>query len=178
MMKRLKANRNQKGQAAIEFIVTAVVTFFFLFLLLSVALLLVVSDYVEFATFMAARTYKSGFSNKARQESNATLVFNKYFEAVQGIARNKRLRFFNTDPSDEHTGGLTATYDIDLFYLPPLFLGTDPQGQRASAVTLSSEVHLGRDPSFEDCQSFFQDFATNNGITNSAYTEMMEDNGC
>ena len=51
---------NEKGQSAIEFIVVVVVVFFFLLFYLSFSITLIASEYVDYATFMAARTYKSG----------------------------------------------------------------------------------------------------------------------
>ncbi len=170
--------KNAKGQAAIEFVAISVVVFFFLLLLLSLAMLLVLSDYVEFATFMAARTYKSGFSTEARQQANAQLVFNKYFQNVQGLARNPNLQFLQANANDKQTAGVLASYDVDLFYLPPIFMGNDPQTNAPSVVRLNSEVHLGRDASFQECEDFFTNFGAKFGVTDPNYTQMMDDNGC
>jgi hypothetical protein len=173
--------RGPGGQAAIEFIMIVVVLFFFLFFLVSIAVVIVVSEYIEYATFMAARTYKAGFSNEARQESNAKLVFDKYFEKVQGIARAPRLEFRRAEEGNEQTAGVLARYDMDLFYMPPLF---GPGDMPPSRISLVSESHLGRDPSFDEvCNpqagSFFINLLNQFGIQNpETYAEQMDDNGC
>jgi len=173
--------RHDAGQAAIEFMVIVVVLFFFLFFLLSLSIVIVVSEYIEYATFMAARTYKAGFSNESRQEANAKLVFDKYFEKVQGIARNPKLDFRRSEPNNEQTAGVLASYEMDLFYLPPLF---GPGQMPPSRINLVSESHLGRDPSFDEvCNpqagSFFINMLNQFGIQNAeTYAEQMDDNGC
>ncbi len=171
----------RSGQAAIEFMVIVVVLFFFLFFLLSLSMVIVVSEYIEYATFMAARTYKAGFSNEARQEANAKLVFDKYFEKIQGIARNPQLEFRRAEEGNEQTAGVMARYEMDLFYLPPLF---GPGEMPPSRINLVSESHLGRDPSFDEvCNpqagSFFINMLNQFGIQNAeTYAEQMDDNGC
>lgn len=179
-----------KGQAAIEFIVVVLVIFFFLFFFLSLSIALVVSDYIEYATFMAARTYKSGFSNQAFQQQYATEVFNTYFEKVQGIARNPQLRFVQTDPIDPGTddgsfqrmgaqsAGLDVRYDIDLFYLPPIFVTNNGP---ISRIELQAEAQLGRDPGILECRAYFDKLANDLGFGISgirALVNQMEDNGC
>ncbi len=169
--------RSQAGQAGIEFMGIMVVVFFFLFFFMSLAITLIVSDYLEYATFMAARTYKAGASTKAKQEEHAQLVFDTYFQKIQGIARNPgRLTFLAADSKDEQTQGVLANYTVDLFYLPPVFIG---KGSPGSTMNLNAEAHLGRDPSFEDCIGFFDNFGSKVlGIQNSNLIDQLEDNGC
>lgn len=172
-MKRFRQRKGQSGQAAIEFIAIAVVLLFFLMFFLSLSILLVVSDYVEYATFMAARTYKSGASREPIQRRNAEIVFNSYFEKISPIARRPNLEFIRTDESNVRTSGILASYDMDLFYLPPVFTGAEALPSR---IRLNTETHLGRDPSHEECRAFFQRFSA--FASDEAYLEMMEDNGC
>lgn len=177
----LRNLRNRSGQAAIEFMMIIVVLFFFLFLLLSISIVIVVSEYVEFSTFMAARTFKSGFSSERTQRENANTVFQKYFANVQGIARNPQLEFRRTEPSNEQTAGILVSYNMDLFYLPPLF---GPGNAPPSRISLVSETHLGRDPSFDevcnpDGSSFFVNLLNAFGVNNpQIFAEQMDDNGC
>jgi len=174
--------RGVRGQAMVEFMAVVVVVFFFLFFLMSLSFVIILSEYVEYATFMAARTYKSGFSGEPRQEGNAKLVFDKYFERVQGIVRNPQVEFKRADPNNEQTAGVIVRYDMDLFYFPPLFMadGALPP----SRIGLTSETHLGRDPSFgEVCDpsgnSFFVNFLNQNGVQDTGnLAEQMDDNGC
>ncbi len=185
MMTTLKRRKNQAGQAAIEFMAVVVVIFFFLLFFLSLSFLIVLSEYVDYATFMAARTYKSGFSKEATQESNAKLVFDKYFEKVQGLVRKPQIRFVRADPNSEQTAGMVVQYEADLFYMPPIFLmgrGGEASNPR---INLQSEAHLGRDPTFNEVcdpgngDSFFMKFLQNNGIQNpETIAEQMDDNGC
>lgn len=170
--------KEKKGQAAIEFIVCIVVIFFFLLFYLSMSLLLVVSDYIDYATFMAARTYRSAYNSEDTQEQNAQQVFDAYSSKVQGIARNfSPLKFTETEPGSQQTGGVTVTYDIDMFYLPPLFVtkGAAP----VSRITLDAESHLGREPGVNECQEYFNQFGAKAGAGDiSGIIDAMDDNGC
>ena len=94
-LKHLKQVREKKGQVAIEFIIVSVVVFFFLLFFLSFALVLVVSEYVEFATFMAARTLKAGHVSQTVQETNATGVFQSYMQRVGTLVRTTRVESLN-----------------------------------------------------------------------------------
>ncbi len=169
--------RSRTGQAGIEFMGIMIVIFFFLFFFMSLAITLIVSDYLEYATFMAARTYKAGASTKAKQEEHAQLVFDSYFQKVQGIAQNAgKLVFVEGDPNVQQTQGILAPYKVQLFYMPPIFISKDAP---TSTMQLSAEAHLGRDPSFEDCIGFFNNFGTKAlNIQNPNLLDQLEDNGC
>jgi hypothetical protein len=175
----LKRDRkNERGQAAIEFIVVVVVVFFFLLFYLSLSILLVTSEYIDYATFMAARTYKSGFSSQEYQQQYARQVFDGYTSRVAGIARRFDLQFVDADPNDRQTAGVIATYDMDLFYLPPVFIKSGPLP--VSRISLSSEAHLGRDPAYSECVNFFDQFAQRFGlgIEGTTLVRQMDDNAC
>lgn len=177
-MKCLKKNLlGNKGQAAVEFIAVIVVIFFFLFFYLTLAFTLVVSDYMEYATFMAARTYKSGYSTREYQEKYAREIFNIYAERAAWAIENPRLDFYPIDPQNQQRAGVVSSYDVNLYYLPPLFA---LQGFPGSAMTLQSEVRLGRDPAYEDCQNFFTKFSRSHslGVEGSGLLLNMFDNGC
>ena len=173
-----KQSKRRDGQSAIEFIVVVVVILFFLLFFMSLSILWVVSDYLEYATFMSARTYKSMFSTRDVQERNARIVFNSYTSKVQGLARNFNLEFVPGPPDGgEQSAGVVATYTMDFFYLPPLFL---PDGLPGSAITLKTETHLGRDSSIEDCRKFYNQFGQRVGIPiqGTNFIKQMDDNGC
>lgn len=173
-MERKRKIANTSGQAAMEFIIVSVVIFFFLFLLLSMAIVFVVSSYLDYATFMAARTYKTGAAQQSSQERVAREIFLAYFDKVNGIARNPQIQFIRTDPNSVRTEGILTSWEIDMFYLPPVFVGANgPTGR----IRLSSEAHLGRDPSSVECQGFFSNFARRFGVSED-FAEIMEDNGC
>lgn len=180
LLKRLK---NQKGQSAVEFTVVVVVVFFFLLFFLSLAFVLILSQYVDYATFMAARTYKSAHGDVSAQQRKAQEVFQEYMRPVIGSSLVKtmpNLVFTEAIPGDRanRSEGVKATYELNLFYLPPLFV---TEGV-SSGITLTSESFLGRDPNYDECNNFFSDFVARFGINmrsgNSDLTSRMEDNGC
>src|SRR3989338_9297532 len=142
------AHTNCSGQAAIEFIVVGIVLFFFLFFYLSLSIVLIVSEYMDYVTFMTARTYKSGFSTQEYQQRYARdFVFKNYTDKIgPGLARNFQLEFTALDPNDDQTQGVVATYDMDLFYMPPLFIsgGDSP----VSRITLRSAAFFSPPPAF------------------------------
>ncbi|MBM4303666.1 MAG: hypothetical protein FJ112_05005 [Deltaproteobacteria bacterium] len=168
---------NEKGQSAIEFIVVVVVVFFFLLFYLSFSITLVASEYVDYATFMAARTYKSGNIDRDSQEEAARRVFTQYLSPVESIIRKPQLTFSPTNVPFQ-TEGVTATYEVDLFYLPPVFIkdGSAPP----SRLPLSSQTLLGRDPPLTECLNFFQSFVGAMGLNvgNTFLVNLMDDNGC
>lgn len=179
MKNRLSKKLGQKGQSAIEFMIVVVVVFFFLLFYLSFSITLVASEYVDYATFMAARTYKSGNIDKDLQEQRAREVFNQYLDPLvdSKIIRNLSLEFSPNNVPNQ-TEGVFANYQVDMFYLPPIFITKDPTP--VSRLTLSSQSLLGRDPSLDDCTGFFQSFADrfNLGISDKRFINWMDDNGC
>ena len=171
-----RKNQNTGGQAAVEFLIVVVVVFFFLLFYLSFSITLIASDYVDYATFMAARTYKSGHVDSESQEEAARRVFNQYMAPLDTIIKSPKLNF--TSAGERQTEGVSATYDVDLFYLPPLFV---KDGDKIpSRLTLTSESLLGRDPSQIECLGFFERFVNANGlgVGQSFLINLMDDNGC
>lgn len=172
----MRLRKNKKGQVAVEFILVSVVIFFFIFFFASISILIVTSEYVEYATFMAARTYKSMFGSPEVQQGNAEKVFRAYVQNVEGIARNIQIEFVNGN-SGNQDAGVVATYDIDMFYLPPVFLkGNMPP----STIRLQAEAHLGRDSTNSECQEYFNTFSQQFGlgVEGTVLAGQMEDNGC
>jgi len=153
-----------------------VVVFFFLLFYLSLCILLVTSEYMDYATFMAARTYKSAYGSEESQQTNARTVFDTYTQNIQGVARKFTLDFVQTDPQDEQTKGVESAYSIDLFYLPPIFM---PGDTPPSELRLTSEAHLGREPGFQDCLDFFSNYVRRLNVPGmERFSEEMDDNGC
>lgn len=178
-----KKLKDKKGQSAVEFIVVSVIVFFFLLFFLSLAFTLVLSQYMDYATFMAARTYKAAHSSPQNQRERARRVFLDYFEPVKANALVKsvsELQFITAEPGgrEHQSEGVRVTYEVNLFYLPPLFA----KDQISSTLTLTSESFLGRDPTNEECKNFFSDFANRIGVNlrsgGGDLTSRMEDNGC
>jgi len=169
--KHLKLNRS--GQSAVEFMIVTLVVFFFLLFFLSLSFALVLSQYMDYATFMAARTYKAAHGDLPTQRDNAQKVFFAYADRVTAtsLVRNVRLDFPNNN-------GVRAQYELSLFYLPPLFVDQPIP----SRILLTSESFLGRDPNTDECFSFFESFASRLRLQmlgeGNDLTRQMEDNGC
>lgn len=139
-------------------------------------ILLVTSEYMDYATFMAARTYKSAYGSQASQENNARIVFNSYTDKISGVARKFTMSPVQLDSNDEQTWGIEASYSIDMFYLPPLFAG---DGVPPSELRLTSEAHLGREPGFQECLDYFANYIKDLGVADmDQLVEEMDDNGC
>ena len=156
-----------------------VVVFFFLLFYLSLCILLVTSEYMDYATFMAARTYKSAYGSEQSQEANARTVFDSYTSKVQGVARQFSLSFIQTQPGDEQTKGVEASYTMDLFYLPPIFVGASGADVPPSVLRLTTESHLGREPGFEDCHNYFEGYVRQLNVPGmDRFIDEMDDNGC
>jgi len=183
-MKCFKHIQNRKGQSAVEFIIVCLVVFFFLLFFMSVSFVLILSQYMDYATFMAARTYKAAHGSPQEQREEAERVFLSYANLVRGsglVKRVSNLEFIKVDPQgrQHQSEGVRVQYDLDLFYLPPLFIrGPAP----SSGITLTSESFLGRDPNYDECTGFFRRFASELGVQlefgNADYSARMEDNGC
>lgn len=176
---RLKKLKNKKGQTAVEFILICLVVFFFLLFFLSLAFVLVLSQYMDYATFMTARTYKAAHGDTGSQLAKAQQVFEAYVAPVRGsgLVRNiSPLNITQANPTDRQnrSEGFRVTYDLNLFYLPPLFA----KNKVDSVITLTSESFLGRDPNVDECLGFFKDFTSRLGIDARDLVSRMEDNGC
>lgn len=157
---------NQRGQSAVEFMIVTLVIFFFLLFYMSLTVTLVASEYVDYATFMAARTYKSASFSRQIQQQQASNVFNQYLNPINSIVLSPKIDF--------NENGVQSSYQVDLFYLPPLFVTS---GSPPSRIELRSETILGRDPSLGECKNFFLNFA--NAFADGAnFAYLMEDNGC
>ncbi|MFM8268778.1 MAG: TadE/TadG family type IV pilus assembly protein [Pseudomonadota bacterium] len=178
-MKIFEKLTKREGQTVVEFMIVSLVVFFFLFFLLSISFVLVLSQYVDYATFMSARTYKAAHGDAGSQVSKAQEVFEAYIAPVRamGLVRNvSSLEFTKINPGDRPnlSEGVRVNYDVNLFYLPPLFA----KNKVNSAITLTSESFLGRDPNFDECVDFFKNFTNRLGINVQDLVGQMEDNGC
>ena len=180
-MRLLQKLKRKEGQTAVKFVIVCLVVFFFLLFFLSLAFVLILSQYMDYATFMAARTYKSAHGDRASQEAKAFNVFREYVTPVENSAMIKNIRgpiFLNPGGREHRSEGVRVEYDVNLFYLPPLFA----KNRLDSVITLTSESYLGRDPNYDECFNFFRSFTNRLGISmrngSADLTGQMEDNGC
>lgn len=188
MKKRIK---NQSGQAAIEFIVVVVVVFFFLLFYLSLCMGMVLSEYVEYATFMAARTYKAAYTGPNNQREYADRAFRNYFY-FQGRPDQPKIpetllkvgspQFEDGGPrGDQKTAGVRVDYEVPFFYLPPIFLPPADQSEigNSTKLTLTARSYLGREPTLEEVKGAMQRIAGDKKLfdSTSKLIEQMDDNG-
>jgi len=192
---RIRSKKSAAGQTMVEFLISVIVIMFFLFLMLSLAILMVTSEYLEYAAFMAARTYRTGYSTAASQKQRADLVARQYVANVgnllSGVPNIEVIdgnetgvpNLANVGPKGAGIAGVRISYRMPLFYLPPVFAGSfaDPN------ISLVTESFYGRDPSADEAcggdDSFFRRFlqrvAPNlNGTNPALVAGQMEDNGC
>jgi hypothetical protein len=190
----LRAKKRAAGQTMVEFMISVIVIAFFLFLMLSLAILLVTSEYMEYAAFMAARTYRTGYSTEQSQRQRADLVARQYIANVLNLVSNGNAdvqvldgdnpgapRLDNAVSDKGGLAGVQIRWRMPLFYLPPIFAGTfiDPN------IDLVSESYYGRDPSAEEAcdpdRGYFRRFLQGVPLRNAdpgAVASQMEDNGC
>lgn len=167
---------NQQGQAVIEFLLCSLVIFFFLLFYLSLCVLLISSEYMDYATFMAARTLKASYDKPDTQDSNARTVFSQYANKLSPVVRNFNVQINGEGPQ----AGVRVEYEADLFYLPPIFVS----GAIPSRLRLSTQTRLGREPNFNVCDSsnpdsYFLKFINHFQIQGmDSLVGQMEDNGC
>lgn len=195
-----KAKRSESGQAAVEFMSVVIVFFFFLFFLASFALVLVLSSYMDYVAFMTARTFQSatgdvgtnGVSDvtiaeaparagatPSTQFQHAVSVFNDYVGPLSPtVIRNATLTIVQ-NTSREQVSGVQIRYELNLFYMPPIFLGNAAPSSR---VTLTSEARLGREPTTRECLAFFTSYMSKFGIPSTvngaSVQDKLDDSGC
>lgn len=191
MKRRLRAIQNQSGQSTIEFILTLFLVFGIIIFFVQLAFTMAIGNYIQYATFMAARTYMAGGTSIDDQEDRTREVLIKMVkasEAASGIDRWPMIEGIdgNSDVSGADIGKglqfrereideLSWQVGVRYRFRSPLVLmklgsaagaSTD---RRANSLTLTSESWLGRHTSYQECVSFMD---SNIGGT------LVVDNGC
>ncbi len=185
-------SRKDSGQAAIEFIIVVVVVFFFLLFYLSLCMGMVLSEYVEYATFMTARTYKAAYVSEGSQREYADRAFRNYFyfqgrqdqpKIPETLLKINGLQFDGAGPrGDQKTAGVRVDYEVPFFYLPPIFLPPADQNSvgNATKLNLTAESYLGREPTLNEVKSDLSKIVQDKKLrfdSNSVLVEQMDDNG-
>ncbi len=185
------SKHNQSGQSFVEFL-TALLGFTTLFfLMVRLSLGMGVANYIQYATFMAARAYQSAHLTEAFQVEAA----NQYLEKF--LFRNGNNRFRNIIYTREGEGdlagvfvgkgprvanataqswphnwqqGVKFTFSVKMHMIPVL-----PGAARGAAnqVQLESQSWLGREPTQADCEMNLSKQANQFRIGMARY-----DNGC
>lgn len=187
----MRSNQNARGQSTVEFAMTlsllvAVILFF-----LQVSLVMAFGSYVQYATFMAARSYLSGEVDAAQQRQKAVDVVVQMLKkgpGQEGVDRWPGLgrgvsdsnpagaligpgpQFSSSrDPTLSWQDGVRYTFRSRLLMMP-LLKGQDSlAGDSMQTIDLTSESWLGREPTQSECLG---------GIAAASGGRGIVDNGC
>lgn len=162
----MKNKKEEEGQALIEFILTMTLTLAFVLFFVQLSLLLAWGNYVQYATFMAARAYLSGGTNEDDQRDRAAAVLTRMVKKssgsqdrvpfiavgfgegdIKGALIGKASNFDALDRDLSWLEGVRYTFRGRLFLLPV----SNGQSASANMLTLSSESWLGREPTYREC---------------------------
>lgn len=175
MVKRLKKKSNERGQATIEFVLVLTFLLGFVFFNLQFAMVSAFGSYVQYATFMSARTLMAATKSDRTQRDNARRVLvqmlkksegetgtDRWPMVGQGVDGNDDLEGAeigaspaspnNPGSSSSSTEGVRYTFKSRLFFFW-FQEGGGVSGKNASAnyLTLTSESWLGREPTYDSC---------------------------
>jgi len=172
-----RSKNSKSGQSVIEFIFVILAFLNLLVVTINATMAFAVQQYMSYATFMAARAYQASNLTSAEQASAAEAVLKSYIFIHQADVAEKVFRFdkdgkgtaraveFEIPRSDasslpkygqmppEPGRRIRVSFKIPIFQLP---FGGLSQG--FAWVDLSAESYLGREPTSDECHSFFQNF--------------------
>lgn len=168
----VKLSRDCQGQSTIEFALTITLFLTFTFFFLQLGLVFAFGNYVQYATFMAARSYLSAGPDSQDQEQRARYVIgtmlkrsafqtrtDKFPSIAKGyggdgefpgllVGRGSMYQENNDDTL--WMTGVQYTFSGKLFPVP---LGRSSNGTSLTSLQLTSESWLGRDPTDSECTS-------------------------
>ncbi|MEK7689515.1 MAG: TadE family protein [Bdellovibrionota bacterium] len=169
-----KRDPGQSGQSTVEFALTLILIMAFVFFFLQLAMVLAWGNFVHYATFMSARAYQSAGSNPDDQRERAVSVLTRMVKKSESAPGTDRLamigkgdggedeikgaeigahsQFSGTDRAKSWLEGVRYTFKSRLFLIP---MGGNASGGPGlvNAVKLTSESWLGRETTYEECQT-------------------------
>jgi hypothetical protein len=164
---KVKALRDQAGQATIEFALTLILLMGFMLFFVQITFVFAWGNYVHYATFMSARAYLAAGPSLADQRERANAVAVRMLKKgggaedrlpfvakgegqgpVKGLAVGPGDQYADGDRGLSWMDGVRYTFKSRLFMLP-LGGGGD---KTANSVTLTSESWLGREPAYDECR--------------------------
>lgn len=177
MIKTKRRTQNQKGQATLEMIFALTILLGMIFFQVQVALVLAFGNYVQYATFMAARAYQSagGSEQDSMERARAVLVamlkknagqagVDRWPAIAKGVGGDDVVKGaeIGLAPEASNAGpgasswmqGVRYTFQSRLFFFSLEKDGGSSASnsrQPAGSVTLKSESWLGRDPANDAC---------------------------
>ena len=184
--RRLGGRRRQVGQSLLELVITLFAFFTIFFMYVQVSLSMGVANFIQYATFMAARSFVSGWQDQRRQTLAAEGVIERMLksgggERFRGIIQDGEAaigpspRARPSSPDARKTSweqGVTYKFKIR-FYMVPLIRGLS--GDKASQMELESQSWLGREPTEDECVTFMETTGPGRAGIRNAF---VYDNGC
>ena len=170
--KRARERESESGQSTLEFALTLTLLISFILFFLQLTLLMGISNYIQYATFMAARAYLSSGPTQADQSNRAHSVINMMVKKGANSPGQDRFPtvikgangtddtsvglsidpdpFNKSDYSFSWIQGIRYEFQGRVFILP---FGTSfsPKSQQ-NTLSFTSETFLGREPSYSECQ--------------------------
>lgn len=184
--------KNESGQTLIEFILAMILLLGFSFFFIQVGLTLAVGNYIQYATFMAARAYLSGGPSLQDQQQRATDVINEMLRSggndrfsfvVRGVGGGNLTPGLEIIEAGAGTAvqqdserlmwmrGIRYRFRARMLALPlggtPVSAPSNTGGAtKSNEVDLSSESWLGRSPSDAECATFMGRFPNGGNLDN------------
>ncbi len=168
-LKKLKDKSHECGQSTIEFALTLILLFSFTLFFFQLSLVFAYGNYVQYATFMAARAYLSAGGSEQDQSDRALSSIvrmlkvsedqpskDKFSMIARGVGGNpagvligRGAQYSDSQKPDRNFSwqeGVRYTFRSSLFWIP---IGGSAS---SSEVTLTSESWLGREPAASECK--------------------------
>lgn len=169
---------SQLGQSTVEFVLTLILFVGFLFFFMRLSYFLAYGNLVQYATFLAARSYQAAGPDPDDQVQRARLVVIRLLKKSEGETGTERFPtiaqgvgagdvagavigpgtgYNPTDDANSWLQGVRYTFRSRLFVSllgsSPQSTAPAPQGEVPGSVSLTSESWLGREPTESECQA-------------------------
>jgi Flp pilus assembly protein TadG len=184
--------RREGGQGTVEMVLTLFAFFTILFMYVQIALSFSVANYIQYATFMAARAFLSAHPSEGEQKRAAASVLDAMLRpggsevfgsiakpsegtgdipgATIGATSRVELRATNSRRKAWEQG-VQYKFKTKLYMVPLIRPKPSKDG---SGLELISETYLGREPTADECVKYLKKRQTDLGIQKP----LIFDNGC
>jgi hypothetical protein len=169
----LGRNKNsESGQSTVEFALTMILVSSFMFLFFQLSMVMGMSSYIQYATFMAARAYLSAGPDTQDQQTRARTVIQQMLKAPGNSAKDRLPTIVKGEGGSDGTvpglsfdaaqfdpksrnyswlQGIRYSFKGRVFLMPIGTGGATKPG--AATLSLTSESFLGRETTTEECRS-------------------------
>lgn len=168
---RRQSKKSESGQSTVEFALTMILVSGFMFLFFQLSMVMGMSSYVQYATFMSARAYLAAGPDREDQRTRARTVIQQMLKASGNAAQDRLPSIIKGDGGNDGTvTGLNFDDDnykpvrdyswlqgIRYSFKGRVFLSPIGRGGTTKAnlptLSLTSESYLGREATTEECRS-------------------------